>query len=652
MSVSVRVMGLGEMAKALVTTAWTPAKVKAFRAAYMEFRKHVIINSKELGQVKLGDVPMYGSQKRFLDAVFDALSKDIHDIKILKSRQVGITTETRVLSLFWLGMHPGLKGSLVFDTNPHRDESRNEFITMMRDLPPELNFPKLVKDGRDLMSLSNGSTFVFLSAGVRQSKASGTLGRSSGLNFVHASEICSWSNQEGVVSFKNSLSKDYKNRLYIWESTARGFNQWWQMWLDAKADDLRQVTCFIGWWSKENQRIAKGTKLFERYGSAPPTEEEVAKIEEVKERYGVAIDAEQLAWYRSMANPRMGAAAGQEEGETTVDEEFAIQEQPFTESDCFIQSGSTFFSGERLTAITKANVSEKYQMYYFSQGSEFLDSDWQPAFRKKDAQLKVWEEPDADGIYVVACDPAFGHDEANNHSAVQVLRCYADCIEQVAEYAYSGIQTEPFAWVIGALAGWYKNSYVILEINGPGEAVWLAFKELKKLVLSGHLRSKASEKGLRDIFTNVRDFMYSRADSTNTTSGTMHWKTQGSNKVGLMERLRDFVSNGGLVIRSLDTVEEMKSVVRNGDIIGAENRNRDDRTFCLAMGIRAWGDAIRRRMSVAGQTKEVEAAKRRLTVKDQIVMFNKHKLDTFFKGKQTERIRMANAKNRARWRNR
>lgn len=620
-----------------MTAGWNAAKVKAFRAAYMNFRKHVTINSKELGQIKLGEVPMYGSQKRFLDCVFDALARDIHDIKILKSRQVGITTETRVLSLFWLGMHPGLKGSLVFDTNPHRDEARNEFVTMLKDLPDHLGFPKLVKDGRDLMSLSNGSTFVFLSAGVKKSKASGTLGRSSGLNFVHASEMCSWENEEGVVSFRNSLSKDFANRLYIWESTARGFNQWYRMWIEALADDLRQATCFIGWWAKENQRIPKGSPLFARYGAPPPTEEELLRIQQVKELYDVDVDAEQLAWYRSVATPKMGAKEGIDQDENDALDEYAQQEQPWTADECYIQSGSTFFSSDRLTDITKKDTSSKFQAYYFAQGSDFLNSDWQPAPHKRNYQLKIWEEPDPDGIYVLACDPAFGHDESNNNSSVEVLRCYADCVEQVAEYAYSGIETEPFAWVIASLAGWYKNSYVIVEINGPGEAVWIALKELKKLVLSGHLRARAAEKGLKDIFNNVRDYMYARSDSNAGPGGTLQWKTTGSNKVGLLERLRDFVTNGCLTIRSLDAVEEMKTVIRNGDIIAAEGRNRDDRTFCFALAIRMWTDSIRRFMSIRGQTKEVEAAKKRLTVKDQITMFNKHKLESFFKQKQNSR---------------
>lgn len=629
------------------STAWTPAKVKAFRAAFMNFLQHVKIDSKETGgDTVLGD-HIYGAQKRFLDCIFEGLAEDIHDFKILKSRQLGITTVSRALTLFWLGMHPGLKGSMVFDTISHRDEARNEFVTMLKNLPDHLKFPKLVKDGRDLLSLTNGSTFVFLSAGVRKSKASGTLGRSSGLNFVHASEMCSWENEEGVVSFRNSLSENFANRLYIWESTARGFNQWYRMWQEAKNDNLNQKTCFIGWWAKDSQQIQRGTPMFAKYGEEPPTPEELAKMQEVEQRYGHKITQEQLAWYRRKSRPVQ--KEGDDDGDDTV-EELMQQEQPWTEDDAFLQSGSTFFSGEKLTHISKYDVSDKYKSYWFSQGSEFIDCDWHPSARKRDTHLKVWEEPDPDGYYMVSADPAYGHDENNNHSAIQVLRCYADCVEQVAEYANSSIQTQPFAWVIASLAGWYKNTHMILEINGPGEAVWNEYKSLKQLVLSGHLKSRALEKGLRDIFTNVHDYMYVRSDSNAGTSGTLHWKTTTQLKVAIMERLRDFVSNGTLKVRSLETVEEMKTIIRNGDTIGSEGRNRDDRTFCFAMGIRGWENAVRRMLSIQGRTKEAEAAKKRLTVKDQITMFNKHKLDSFFKGKKSERSATQAQVRRLSWR--
>ena len=81
----------------------------------------------------------------------------------------------------------------------------------------------------------------------------------------------------------------------------------------------------------------------------------------------------------------------------------------------------------------------------------------------------------------MAADVAFGHSEYNDRSAVQVLRCFADGIDQVAEYAWPLIDSRQFAWVIASLEGWYAGDksevYRIIEINGPGEATWAGVDE-------------------------------------------------------------------------------------------------------------------------------------------------------------------------------
>ena len=628
---------------------WNPEKTEAFRQAFMNFLQYVKINSKETGgSTILGD-HIYGAQKRFLDCIFEGLAEDIHDFKILKSRQLGISTVSRALSIFWLGMHPGLQGAMVFDTMDHREEARMELMDIVGNLPEKLRFPKTVRDSRGLFRLDNGSALRFLNAGVKKSRSSGTLGRSSGLNFGHNSEMCSWENSEGLVSYKNALSETYPDRLYIWESTARGFNDWFHMWEEAKSDTLNQRTCFIGWWAKETQMIPRDSPAFRRYGDPPPSPEEKSRIDTVFQRYGFQVTPEQLAWYRRKSNPLFGAKAG-EQDELKVDE-LVLQEQPWDENEAWLQSGSSFFPGTRLTELSLNNASDKYKGYDFITGKDFLNCDFHPVVYTKRVQLKVWEEPEDGGVYVVSADPAYGHDEKNNHSAVQVLRCYADKIVQVAEYANSVITTQPFAWVIASLAGWYKNSMMIVELNGPGEAVLNELKNLKTFVSTGHMRAEAEKRGLRDMFVNVRDFFYARTDSMNAGNCIM-WKTTGQLKVTIMERLRDFIGDGTLDLKSFETLEEMKAVVRNGDEIGAEGRNRDDRTYSLAMGIRAWEQNIRRGLSLAGRTKSYEDSIRRMTIKDQIGMFNKHALDSFLKGNASARRLEETMMRRRAWRGR
>lgn len=631
-------------------SGWSPSKVAAFKESFFEFLKHVKIDSKEKGQFILAD-GVYEAQRRFLDGVFTALADDIHDIKCLKSRQLGVSTIARALSVFWLGVHDGLKGAMVLDTEPHKEEARKEIEDMISRLPSRLKFPTVLKSNRYGITLSNGSALQFMTAGIRNSNSGGALGRGSGINFVHASEICMFQNDEGLSSFKKSLAKDFPNRLYIWESTGRGFNSWWRIWNEAKNDDLSQKTVFIGWWAKENQRIKIGSRLFERYGEPPITAEEQKRIDEVEQRYGHRVDIEQLAWYRKEANP-LGYGNGDDgDIDDQSDDEYFGREQPWVEEESFAEAGSTFFPAEKLTLMQKTSVSLNFKAYFYAPGAQFVDCMIHPAVNRRMTHLKVWEEPDIDGVYVVSADPAHGHDEKNDRSAIQVLRCYADKVEQVAEYAYSGIQTHQFAWVIASLMGWYKNTRLILEMNGPGGAVWREYSGLKQLLTQGYLRGPAEEKGIRDILTNVKNYIYTRTDAMGP-GHVYQWLTTSRIKVEIMERMRDLASNGTLAVRSQDLVEEMRSIARDGDSIAASGSGKDDRVMAMAMGIRAWEQQERRGLISQGRTKEYEVAKKRLTAQDQMALMNKYQLSNMFKRKDVARALAARNASRASWRGR
>jgi hypothetical protein len=616
-------------------SAWNAEKVVAFREAFEEFLGYLRINSKEKGgDYRLAD-GLYEAQYRLLDAVFDGLAEDIHDFKCLKSRQLGISTITRALVIFWLGMHRGMQGAMIFDTDAHKEEAREEIEQMISSLPQDLGFPRILKLNRYNLALSNNSRLRFMAAGTRTTKTSGVLGRSSGINLVHASEMCSWENTEGVVALKNALSKNFSNRLYIWESTARGFNDWYDMWTEAQKDDLNQRTIFISWWLKDDQRTPRGTVKFERYGSDPPTERELERIKDVRQMYGHEVDAEQLAWYRELTDPN------RERDDADPEDNYQLQDQPWTEDDAFQQTGSTFFEGSRLKEHMLGAGERRYSSFKFSPGTDFVTTEIYPARTWRDTDIKVWEEPVSDAVYIVACDPAFGHSPESDFSAVEVGRCYADQIEQVAEFTSTSTLTHQLAYLLWAMVGWYgslpnANVLVIIEINGPGESVWREFNLTRAIVQNGYLRPKAREKGLEDIFYNARSYVYQRSDSLHP-GHNFHWKTTSQLKIAIMERLRDFVHSKGIVINSADAIEEMRGITRDGDEIGAEGRHRDDRTMTLAMMVRAWEEKVRRSLIAQNRTKEADIARRRMNVIDQMQLMNRYRLTEFLERKNSVR---------------
>ena len=423
------------------------------------------------------------------------------------------------------------------------------------------------------------------------------------------------------------------------------------MWQEAKRNDLTEKAVFIGWWGKETQRILRGTPLFERYGADPPDDDERDRIDEVRERYGHTVTQEQLAWFRMYSNPR----PDEDDEDGSAPDEFTRQNQPWTEDEAFQQTGSSFFSGPRLTEMSRTAATDKFTAYNYTMPTEFAYLSVDPTRNYRSCHLKVWKDPEPGGAYILAADPAFGHSEDNDRSSIQVLQCYADQIEQVAEFAYAGVRTDQFAWICASLLGWYSKSdnsscRFILEINGPGEAVWNEYKSLKQRLSQGDLKYLKAKEGVGDIFRNARNYIYVRSDSMSASGGAWHWKTTPGNKVGLMERCRDFVSNGTVIIHSHDLITEMRGITREGDSIGATGRNKDDRVLALAIGIRAWEDKERKGLISAGRTREIEDKKRTMSIRDQWSMLSSYQLKGFMDRGAKAKAARDRAEAQARWR--
>jgi hypothetical protein len=636
-----------------VRRGWSREKRKTVEKAFYEFLARCYINSKDTGRVSLGK-SLYDGQRRFISAVFDALEEDIHEIYVLKSRQLGLSTIARALTMFMLGVHNGLKGAVVFDTDTNKQESRSELTVMINDLPSSLKFPKIASDNRMGLTLNNDSKLLFMSAGVKRTKTSGTLGRSVGLSLAHLSELCSWDNDEGLEAFQQSLSDVNPDRLYIYESTARGFNLWHTMWKAARVDPMHCKCIFLGWWSKPSQSIPKDSPDFRLYGIYPPSDKELARMQTVKEKYGHDITEEQLAWVRRKMNP---GAAMADLGDSAPDFEgsnLRLAEQAWTEDEAFQQTGATFFSAEALTDQTRLYASKNHKNYWFQCGEEFINTKVYKARTYKDTQLKVWEEPVVGASYVVGVDPAFGVNEANDHSAIEVLRCYADGVDQVAEYTAGLTTTRHLAWVLSAIMGWYgagENMVrYILELAGPGYAVFNALKDLQVYLRVGHKMKEVEEQGLSNVFQNVQAYIYQRADAMGP-GFNYHWLASHDRKVMVMESLRDYVTNGTFRIRSSELIDEMNRVARQDDGgVEAPKSQRDDRVIAAALATYCWLQKDKQALMAQKRTREAEEAKSRLSIRDQVVLYNQNTLDTFFQQKQRERLNREIQQRRSSWR--
>src|SRR5262249_3956869 len=312
---------------------------------------------------------------------------------------------------------------------------------------------------RALLLLENGSVLQYMVAGTR---GSNNLGTSRALNFLHATEVAKWGDNVNLDSLMASLAERHPDRLYIFESTANGFNHFYQMCCRAQEDVRTQRFFFIGWWAKEVYKITKSDPRFADHMKDDATVDEKAKAKIVAESYAWRIQPEQLAWYRWRSEMRSV-------GEGSMEQEF-----PWHEEEAFIETGKMFFPAKILSADLRKVMDGKsvlFKGYRYALGDTFTDTSLDvmkldPVTYAAHAELRVWQEPRAGARYVIGVDPAYGRsrDGGGDSHAISVWRCYADKFIQVAEYDTPEPETYQVIWVIAHLAGAYQDCIINLEV--------------------------------------------------------------------------------------------------------------------------------------------------------------------------------------------
>ena len=192
-----------------------------------------------------------------------------------------------------------------------------------------------------------------------------------------ATEVAFYGSMDGIVSLISTLAETHPHRLYIFESTAHGFNLFWSLWQQARADTHTQKAFFIGWWRRRSAHsLAPENPLYERYwdGSITPDSEQ-ERVNEVRQRYNVTITPGQLAWYRWKLDSQVAS-------ETLMDQEY-----PWTEDDAFIQTGSAFFPQKKVSAIIRAldENPPPFKGYAYELGENFMDTKLLPVYIAEEA---------------------------------------------------------------------------------------------------------------------------------------------------------------------------------------------------------------------------------------------------------------------------
>jgi hypothetical protein len=542
----------------------------SIRRGIYDLLSAVEIDTKEEGRTH---IEPWLAQRMVIDAVARGLNEDVHEFVVLKCRQVAITTVCSVIELFWALANPGVQGAIIADRTDNLERLRRIFAALLETLPPEWRSQehRLVSNNRNGMTFANRSTIDLLAAASNPD-----LGASRALNMCHMTECGQWKSLAGVESLKASLARVNPHRLYIWESIANGFNWFYNHCQQAKQDRHMRFI-FVGFWANPTYSIAKSDPDYKTYWDGRLSDDELQRARYVRQHYGVTVKTEQVAWWRRESEFRA--------------EEYMLRHFPWNERECFIASGSSFFPGQRTLELAESLAEgPPYKGYRYRFEDAFLGSQIEQTTNRDDVMLRVWEPPEDNGVYVIGGDPSGGGGGDANDHAIQVFRCYADRLVQVAEFASNKPLTYQFAWVLSHLCGAYRDHLANIEVSGVGAAVLPEVRNLRQLAERGILQAEAGADNILNMIGAVRWFLYKRADTLGGAGNVIAWKTNQDNKHFVYSSLRDSLMLRRIEIRSLRLMQQLQAIVEDAGWIGAgpDTGENDDLVSATVLAHHTW----------------------------------------------------------------
>jgi hypothetical protein len=529
--------------------------------------------------------PLYGTQRYFLDEIATGLEAGVHDFLVLKGRQQGITTITDALDLYWPQKFDNVQAMMIADDDPNLKVRRAILRQMFYSLPIPYRLP-IHSDNEGFLEWNNGSRLMFAAAASRVQGSRTKLGRGRGASYIHADEFDAWTDTRAVKGLRASRSDRNPTRLYTWASTAQGHGVLWDTW---KASEHSPTTrrIFIPWFMHDHYRIEQDNRaVWDAYGREDPSEEERLWLRAVDERYGIRVAPEQVVWWRWKLATDM-------EGDLAM----MSQEHPWLPEDAFQTFGDVFFKASLIRHLRDDLATAPTPKGYRYRWAKYLDeTPVDPCEPLTPGAITVWEEPDPQGVYIVACHPAFSSTQTARDDVVQVWRAYPDALVQAAEYVLEGGGlTRHCAWAAMHLAGAYRMNrraadvYFVMDVEMTGLAV---LQEIKRYEDNNWgLAPRPDARDLRDLKGAIRHYYFRKPDTWAATAAT-EWKSQPSYRPWILNQLRDVVDNGQTTIRSPVLVDELATVRRgefgDADAIAAGGNAGECRVIAMAMATESW----------------------------------------------------------------
>lgn len=258
------------------------------------------------------------AQKGLYEVIRENYGKKPVRIVVLKARQMGISTVTEGIITYFTTMSRNTDSVIIAHDSSASASIYNMTKLFISELPDPLKPKQKLNNARVLSFDSDDGNG--LKSSIRVGVANDST-RGQTYRYAHLSEVAFWDHpEEAMLSVMQCVPYDPKT-IVIVESTANGFNYFYDLWSKAERGENDFIPVFFPWYmDPEYQRPYTGFTL-------TPYEEDI------KQRF--SLTNEQLEWRRwCIANNCNG------------DERLFRQEYPITPEEAFIVSGYSVFNTE------------------------------------------------------------------------------------------------------------------------------------------------------------------------------------------------------------------------------------------------------------------------------------------------------------------
>ena len=215
------------------------------------------------------------AQQKFYDMLKESYGSRPSRFIVLKARQLGISTFTEAFITFMTMFNPNTSSVLL----AHQADSASAIFNMTK-----LYVNELPKSMQPQQKYSNAKEIVFdadengLKSSIRVMVASDAT-RGSTYKYAHLSEVAFWEHPEEALLALNQAVPSTDDSLIVIESTANGFNYFYNLWQDAVNGRSDYTPLFFPWYVDPNYSRPYDGFVLTSYEA------------DIKEKFGV------LHWY-------------------------------------------------------------------------------------------------------------------------------------------------------------------------------------------------------------------------------------------------------------------------------------------------------------------------------------------------------------------